>query len=72
MNKVPPVKNPRNRSFERKQAIPGAKKVSARPSRAVAPGSPASVLEAEVETWVNEGGAGDEPGNGSPPSAASK
>ncbi len=76
MNKVPPVKHAPSRSFERKQPIPGVKqvtaKVSARPARAKQTGSAASVLEAEVETWVNEGGAGDEPGNAPPPSVAPK
>ena len=68
MNKLPP-KNAPNPRFERKQPIPGAKKVSVRPIRAKEPSPAATALEAEVETWVNEGGAGDEPGN-TPPAKA--
>jgi hypothetical protein len=74
VNKLPPVKNAPDRSFERKQPIPGAKKtkVSVRRVGTTEAASPASVLEAEVETWVNEGGAGDEPGNAPTPSTIAK
>lgn len=71
MNWIPPVENPPDRSSERKQPVPARKKVSVRPIRTESGGS-ASTLEAEVETWVNEGGAGDEPGNASPLSADDK
>lgn len=74
MNKAPPIENAPNRNFEHKQPIPGAKKkkVSVRPVSTTDAANAASVLEAEVETWVNEGGAGDDPGSTSPPLTVAK
>ncbi len=63
MNKVPPAKRPPDRRFERRQPIPPSSPLPVR--RAIDPVSvsQAAALTVEVETWVNEGGAGDEPDN---------
>ncbi len=56
MNKIPRFKNPSGNRHDRAQPIPVPKRRASRP--VVAP--PPPELEPEVESWVNEGGAGGE------------
>lgn len=61
MNKIPRFQNPLGNRHDRKQPIPAPKRVSARPGRGSAPVAPEPELAAEIDTWVDEGGAGDDP-----------